>query len=259
MLYISLEVRNIIGPILGLLISTSSILTYVPQFCLICKKKSVNGINELSLLIMNIALMCLTMNSVIFNWNNFSCNNVRCFLNLFPFIQITISWIMVLIFYIIFITFKFRNNTQRIKSGLSYIITYLIFTIFIISLSIGEKFGNKHPDKFFLIFGNILGYTSAVGNGLVWLPQIYTLYKNKHNGNLSILMFALQAPGNLIIIIFQAVIYLQPVSTWITYVITLVEQSIILYLMIIYRTNKVQIIEIKDMEQYREIENVLIN
>ena len=43
-----------------------------------------------------------------------------------------------------------------------------------------------------------------------------------------------QTPGNIIIIVFQAFLYSAPLSTWITYFIVLIEQTIILTLMIIY-------------------------
>ena len=245
-LIINENVRSIIGPILGFILGIGGVLTYIPQFRKIFKEGSVVGINELSLLIMNIGYMCLTMNSIIFNWNSFFCHNIKCYFNLFPFIQIAISWVMVLVYYIIYISFKFRNTNQRVISGLNYFITYMIFIVFVIALATGEKLENRNPSKFFFVFANILGYTSAICNGLVYIPQIYTLLKAQNNGSLSILTFALQAPGNLIIIIFQSIIYLQPVSTWIIYVITLIEQSIILILMIRFRNNLV----------YREIDDI---
>jgi len=46
-------------------------------------------------------------------------------------------------------------------------------------------------------------------------------------------MNALQTPGNIINIVFQ-ILYNSPISTWITYVICLVQQSIILGLMIYF-------------------------
>ena len=79
-----------------------------------------------------------------------------------------------------------------------------------------------------------MGIASSVLNGLVYIPQIYTLLKEKNNGNLSLLMYALQTPGNVVIIIFQALIYKQAVSTWITYVVVLFEQGIILSIMTYY-------------------------
>ena len=116
--------------------------------------------------------------------------------------------------------------------GLHYAGTYLIFAIFVIALALGEKL-EKH-DEFFSIFANILGYTSAVLNCLVFLPQIHKIYKNKSRGNVSVIMYALQTPGNLVIIIFQAVVYKSALSTWITYAVVLVEQLIILVMMAYY-------------------------
>ena len=221
---------NLIGLILGPIICLGSVLSYVPQFYNIIKYESVEGISEMCLVLMNIGLMCLTMNSLIFSWKYFSPFQP---INLLPFIQIALSWVMVLIYYIIFITFKFRKKKEeRLLYGLHYVVTYLLFSIFVIALSLGEKI--QGHDSFFTIFATILGYTSAVLNCLVFLPQIYKIYKNKSRGNISVIMYILQTPGNLVIIIFQAVVYQSALSTWITYVVVLVEQLIILIMMAYY-------------------------
>lgn len=231
---------NILGLVLGIGLSLGSVIAYIPQFHLIIKNRSVKGISEPTLLIMNIGLMCLTLNSLIVNWRYFVTNDLLKFI---PFFQILISWIMVLIYYMIYITYKFRDREKRFMSGLYYIITYLLFGIFVFALTLGEKY-NGDPN-FFPIFAEVMGYTSAVANGIVWIPQIISLYRAKHTQNLSFGMFIMQTPGNLIIILFQAVIYKQPVSTWITYLFTLIEQTIILIMMIYYwRKNKNSIVVI---------------
>ena len=221
---------NITGLILGIAICIGSVGSYIPQFYNIIKHKSIKGISEMSLVILNIGLMCLTLNSIIFSWDYFTYDQAY---KLLPFIQISISWVMVLIYYIIFIIYKFKTFEKRILSGVSYLLAYLIFGIVIISLAIGEKIGGENV-KFFHIFANVLGYTSAFCNGIVFIPQIITLYINRSNGNLSFLMFLLQTPGNVIIIVFQAVLYKTALSTWITYVILFIEQSIILTQMTYY-------------------------
>ena len=224
---------NVGGIILGVCIPLGSVLTYIPQFHTIIKNKSVTGISELSLVLSNIGMMFLTLNSIIFSWNYFYCN---CFSNLLPFFQILISWIMLLIYYIIFIFYKFkhnRKNEKRILSGLHYCFTYILFAIFVTALAIGEKFETTNTN-FFIRFATVLGFSSAIINSIVYLPQIYLLLKNKNSGSLSFTTFALQTPGNLLIIFFQAYLYSSPVSTWITYVVALVEQTLILCLMLYY-------------------------
>lgn len=233
---------NYLGILIGIGVCLGGIIGYIPQFYNIIKYDSVHGISEISLVLANIGLMCLTMNSLIYSWAYF----FNDWVNLLPFISIAISWLMIFIYYIIFITYKIQNkhkplssnslisspSTKRLLYGLHYAITYLLFIIFVVALSLGEKIqGNM---TFFIIFANILGYTSAVLNSLVYLPQIYTLWKNKSSGNLSLLMYLIQTPGNVIIIIFQAILYSAPISTWITYVIILLEQSLILFLILYY-------------------------
>ena len=228
---------NIVGILLGIFLCLGGIAGYIPQFHNIVRYQSVKGISELSLMIMNLGLMFLTMNSIIFSWPYFFCKDAGCFTNLFPVLQILMSWIMVLIFYIIFIVYKFRKRDKykkRLLYGTHYIITYLLFIVFVTTLAIGEKYGGHDP-VFFKIFADVLGYTSAILNGIVYLPQIYTLYKDKSPGNLSFLMYMIQTPGNIIIIYFQAIIYEQAVSTWITYVIVFIEQMFILFLMGYYK------------------------
>lgn len=214
--------------LLAIFIILGGISGYIPQFYKIIKYKSVENISELSILIMNIGMMCLTMNSMIFNWIYFVHPNIY---KLLPFITIAISWLMVLIYYIIYITYKIKNLEKRFISGFRYLFTYIIFSLLVIALALGEKM--EHNTNFFITYANILGIFSGVANGCVYIPQIYTLIKNKNNGNISLLMYALQTPGNIINILFQ-ILYNSPISTWITYVICLVQQSIILGLMIYF-------------------------
>ena len=110
--------------------------------------------------------------------------------------------------------------------------TYVVFIILVISLSLGEHLEDNK--KFFIVYADVLGYASAIGNGIVYLPQIYTLWKNKDVGSVSLFMYGLQTPGNLLIILFQAGLSGAPLSTWITYIVIFIEQLIILFQLIYY-------------------------
>ena len=240
----------------GLGISLGSLVSYVPQFYNIIKYGNVEGISEPSLILMNLGMMCLCMNSLIFSWSYFFCmedishdipfqnNSItnyqvknldggECLGNLLPFISIALAWTMVLVYYIIFIIYKFRKREKRILSGLHYMFTYVIFLILVIGLALGEKL--YHNEQFFITYANVLGIASAVLNGLVYLPQIYLLFKLKNSGNVSLLMYVIQTPGNIVIIVCHAFIYHSSVSTWITYLVVFIEQFIILLLMLYYR------------------------
>lgn len=222
---------DILSLLLGIGITLGSLLSNIPQFYNIIKYKSVDGISELSLIIQNVGMTCLTMNSLINNWNNltqpFSSQYLQ---NILPFISIGFSWLMVLIYYIIFIIYKIKKFEKRILLGFNYCITYILFLILVIGMAVGEKWEGNN--SFFTGYANVLGIMSAIFNGLVYIPQIYLLLKNGHNGNLSLLTYCIQTPGNFIIIIYQAIISLSPLTTWVTYLIVLIEQTIILIIMI---------------------------
>ncbi len=232
--------ESLIGSILGIVLCIGGTVTYIPQLYSIIKAKTIKGINELSLILLNIGGCCLALNSIIFNWQKWQCYNQcnfwACSAGMLPFFQILMGWIMVLIFYLVFMKYKIRNTQSRVIRVISYFVVYLLFVLIVIMLALIEKFGNHGPSQqyFFDIFAQILGYISAACSGIVWLPQIYTLWRNNERGTLSPLMFIFQTPGNIVIIIFQAVLFNQSISTWITYLITCIEQTIILGLIIYY-------------------------
>jgi uncharacterized protein with PQ loop repeat len=88
-------------------------------------------------------------------------------------------------------------------------------------------------NQFFTVSAKILGILSAIFSSIVWIPQIIKLLRTREQGNLSLLMFIMQTPGNAVIILFQ-VLYRQNWTTWITYVITLAEQSVIVIILIVF-------------------------
>ena len=247
---------NLTGVVLGSLICLASIIAYIPQFYNIIKNRSVEGISELSLILLNFGLMCLTMNSLIYSWASFFSTNLSDVTNIFPFIQILVSWIMVLVYYIIFITYKFKKKKRRILFGLQYLITYFLFAIFIVGLALAEKL--KGDLSFFIPYADVLGYSSAVLNSLVYLPQIYKVYKIKSPGRLSFVTYFLQTPGNIVIIVFQSIIYSYPISTWITYVFVTIEQSLILSLMLVYYFKNQEILNngFENFENCKKLESV---
>ena len=217
---------------IGISLALGTVASYVPQFHNIVKSQSVRGISELSLILLNLASMFLTVNLLIFSWDVFSCSPFtgECFSSLLPFIDMSVAWLINLVYYLIFITFKIKNREKRCISGLQYSIVYLLFIVIIIILSLTEKMQNNHA--FFRIYQEVLGIAAAILNGLVYLPQIFTLLKNQEIGSNSILMYALQTPGNLLIIFYQAIMFRAPISTWLTFVIVFCQQLIILIILI---------------------------
>lgn len=235
------DLISTVGYIVGILLCIGSICSYIPQFYVIFKSKAIDGLSEPSIVILNVGNFCLTLNSIIFNWYKWSCFSKCsfgvCNAYMLPFYQILMGWVMVFIFYLIFMKYKIRNTEDKIIGAMFYLLLYIVFIGVVVVIAISEKFWNSGESRllFFDGFGQAMGYCAALCNGVVWIHQIYVLLKSGECGNVSPVMFALQAPGNVVIIIFQAVLYKQPISTWISYVVCCIEQTIVLIIIIMYK------------------------
>nr|QBK91485.1 MAG: PQ loop repeat protein [Pithovirus LCPAC302] len=121
-----------------------------------------------------------------------------------------------------------------------------------IIVGFSEKLGSNN-NKFFGIAARLLGIISAVCSSIVWLPQIVQLIRLQEQGNLSLIMFLLQTPGNAIIILLQ-ILYKQNWTTWISYVILFIEQTIIVIILIVFKCRSIRNIEIRweDPDAYDE-------
>ncbi len=242
--------------ILGLCLCVAGIFSYLPQYYSLVKSGQTDNISEISLLILNIGSATLFANSFILNFSKLDCYDncsfLLCTANLLPVFQILIGWIVVLPLYLIFVRFKIKNSKKRLISDVRFILTYMVFVLILLIFGLIEKiyFNNT---KFFQIAAYTLGIISALCSCTVWLPQIYKLLKTQESGGLSLLMFCIQTPGNIMIIILQ-ILYRQNWSTWITYLILLLEQGTIVIILIVFKIR-----ENKKNKNYSENNNLLEN
>ncbi len=243
--------------VLGIILCIGGMISYFPQYYSIIKtkKKEPNqeinegpnqpnqepnegGISEVSLLLLNIGSACLAANSFILNWQKFKCYGHcsfwLCSSNLLSMFQIMVGWIMVCPLYLIFIRYKIKHSDRRVIYDIGYISIYIVFILIMVIVGLAEKLSSGDSRLFFDISAKILGIVSAVCSSIVWIPQIIKLLQTGKQGNLSLLMFIMQTPGNAIIIIFQ-ILYHQNWTTWFSYVIGLVEQGTIVVILLVFK------------------------
>lgn len=246
--------QSIIGDIVGILLCIGGASSYIPQYYSLIKAKTTEGLSELSYFLLNIGSCTLAVNSIILNWYKWKCFEEcdfwLCNSQLLSTYQIGIGFLIVLPLYLIFFNYKYKNisrvairkvwveseqykkrrTCRKIIIHTGFFGTYILFIVIIVILALTEQYNTK----FMIGFAKAMGIISAICSCVVWIPQIVELIKTKERGNLSLLMFILQAPGNGIIIFFQAYLYKQNVTTWFPYVITLIQQTIIIILIIIF-------------------------
>lgn len=231
-------VEPVYSYVLGVLLCIGGMVSYFPQYYSLIKNKQHKGISELSLFILNIGCACLSVNAFILNWYKFECYRHCsfwiCSANLLSMFQIMMGWIMVFPLYLIFLRYKIKNSDRRLVYDIVYIFIYIIFMLTIVIVGLLEK--NVSNNTYFeKISAWILGgIVSPICSCIVWIPQIVKLIRTKKQGNLSLAMFVMQTPGNAIIILFQ-ILYRQSFTTWGTYVVYFVEQSIIVIILLIYK------------------------
>jgi uncharacterized protein with PQ loop repeat len=234
----SCDAEPLYAYILGLSLCIAGVVSYVPQYYSLIQSKQTTGISEFSLLILNIGCATLTANSFILNYWKFqcyeNCSALLCTGNLLPLIQITLGWLVVLPLYFIFVRYKIKGSKKRVLSDIRYLMTYVFFILGIVILGIVEKTFATNSTTFFQVSAIMLGVLSALCSCVVWIPQIVKLLKTQDPGGLSLLMFLIQTPGNIMVIILQ-LLYRQSWTTWITYVVLLVEQGTIVVILLVLR------------------------
>ena len=222
-----------------LLICLGGMVSYIPQYISMIRARSGDGVSEKSLFALNLSGASVALNALILNWwrfdcfSNSDCSRWACMAGLLGVAQITINWITVMPLWFIFLRFKRNNSTRGFIYDLGYLITFLVVAIIALIVSLVEQ--SRQNTEFFAIFARILGVLGAVVGALVWIPQIVKLIRTRNPSGLSLLMFLVQIPGSLIIIIFQAVFYHQNWTTWISYVFMCAEQLAIAIILVLYR------------------------
>ena len=93
--------------------------------------------------------------------------------------------------------------------------------------------------KFFFEYGTFAGILSSLFTGIVWLPQIVILYRNKGPGQLSLILVTFEAFGSILVVFYQAFMVREHWSTWISTLVLSLEQCLLftLFLRYLYFTN----------------------
>lgn len=224
--------------VLGIALCLGGLISYVPQYYSLIKYKTTKGISELSLLVLNLSSAFLAVNALIFNWWKFSCySNCSfwiCTGNLLSFYQIVIGWLAVFPLYVLFVRYKIKESDRRfIRDGI-YLLVYILFMFAMVIIGVSDDLYDKNAKSVLKIFAYVMGVLSAILSVIIWVPQIVKLLRTRSQGNLSLAMFLVQTPGNAVIIGLQ-ILYHQSWSTWICYVVVMLQQITIVIILIVFK------------------------
>jgi len=234
-----------LGVALFLVIGT--IVSYVPQYIAIIKAGSSEGISFMMLAILMLSSFLTAINSGILKWPHVVCcqhlGPGQCLKNNLATEQLLAGLILTVILYILFLVYFKTEPTgkhsreKRVRNKLIALGTFIAVVTLSILLSVlgGVLYYTlKFTSKVLIGYAQALGTTSSILMVIEWAPQIYTTWKMKSPGSLSVLMLLIQIPGSLLVIYFQAILNAADFTTWAPYFFQCIEQAILVVMCVIF-------------------------
>jgi len=188
------------------------------------------------------------INSGILKWPYVVCcldlSSMQCLKNNLATEQLLGALLCSFILYILFVyyyrleptAFETRVSRNREKKISIIVLVLVLFFSIVLAIICGVLYYDvKLRGTILASIAKVLGGTSSVLMIIQWAPQIYTTYRKRSPGNLSVLMLLLQMPGALLVMFFQAVLNSADVTTWAPYAFLFVEQLILVIMCSIYK------------------------
>jgi uncharacterized protein with PQ loop repeat len=252
--------ENAVGSIvLGAVLTVGIFISYMPQHVSIIRSKTSEGVSLFMLLLSNISSLTVVLFSVVNEWDLYSCCTVvpfaQCQRILLELYQLLVGFVNLLPMYALAIYFhpygprnidKYltsctpqdalnagRSARHRYLFDVIVFLCYLVICIVLIMVStlLPQSLGSGHASV--RTFADFLGVISIGSTFLIWLPQIYSVYRLKSGGSLSVLMLLLQAPGALAVAIYQGFLQREGWGVWVPYL-AVFTQEVIILLQILY-------------------------
>jgi len=233
---------------LGILIS------YLPQHHRIISRGTSEGISPLFLLLGVTSGTCGFLNILILSWGVLGCCGkgigvFNCFAASMGVAQVGLQWGCFAVILALFLIYFPRANPlepaapssslSSPKVAVAVAVASAIHFVamaaasFYLSLlhshsSTGDPNSPSPPSDVLVKWANFLGLQSMVVASLQYIPQLYTTWKLKHVGSLSIPMMCIQTPGSFVWAVSLAFRQGTKWSSWVTYVCTGILQGALL-------------------------------
>lgn len=223
----------------SLLITVGIALSYLPQYFDIYRTRSSIGIAPTFLLLISIAAVSATTNLVLLSYFSVPCCSVisgfECLNSQMSLIQVgtqgactlLITWFCV--HYTDESKHEPKSEREKLVKVWSWILIYVAAAA--VTIVVAYVVGSS---KFILGFAKFLGLFSTTLTIVQYLPQLYTTYKLKSPGVLSIAMMAIQTPGGFV---WTTTLMLKPGanwSSWLPFLTAAIFQGLLLVLCVYY-------------------------
>jgi len=223
-----------------------TIISFIPQYINIIRKRSSEGISFIMLGIALLGNLLTAINAGIFKWEHILCCEngfVPCVKNNLATEQLLNAVLCSFVLYVIFLMYSKAVPSKvvmiRYKRAIIFFIIVMILSVILSTLA-GVLFYNFHQSgETLFMYAMIIGSISSILTIIQWAPQIYTTWKFESPGSLSVIMLLIQMPGSLLVVFFfQAILNKASITTWAPFLFAATEQLILIIMCLIYSRKK---------------------
>jgi len=158
---------------------------------------------------------CNTTSSVLDRWSKFLCcehiNLGECMESVLVQIQLGLNASIIFFIYILALIFFEHDGRSETKSlyrfaWLGFLLQLILMSIIVGSAAAFLVLSGPDADATDIYGQYFLGTFAALHPILTWTPQIWTTYKRKSSGSLSLIMLLLVFPGALLVAFYQGIL-----------------------------------------------------
>jgi len=234
---------------LGVFLIVGTVISYVPQYVSIIKMKSSEGLSYGMLSIALASGFLTAINSGILKWPNVICchnhslNLGQCLRNNMATEQLLAGLFCYILLYLLYLMYfrlgpdaelKARRRRTRLLAWITFFL--IIFGATGLSILGGVLYYElNYTSTTVARYAQVLGIASSLLMVFQWAPQIYTTWKLKSQGSLSLGMLLLQIPGALLVVVYQGILNEADFTTWVPYLLGGMEQVVLVLMVIVYK------------------------
>lgn len=230
---------SIFGTTIAIILAVGIAVSYVPQHVKIVQRKTAEGISTLFLLLGTTSGISAFANLTLLSSISIGCcyqglSLFECFAGQLGVIQVGTQAICASLILVLCVYCTKNSRFQDPQQYLEILKTYHVCIVYVVVHVLLVVYTLAFAKSWLYPLANVFGILSTVLASLQYFPQIYTIYKLKHPGSLSITMMCMQTPGGFV---WAVSLMLNPGaiwSSWLPYLTAAVLQGVLLLLCMYY-------------------------
>jgi len=235
---------SVLSIVLGTGLSIGILISYLPQVAIIIKNGTSRGLSYVTMWLSFVAGYLTLINAILLQWDTITCAQYltlgATLASLLPLVQLIVGPLMQYTLYICTVVYfpVKESGLRHYRVAVMFLVVGILMAIALACSVLAMVANVDSDDNALKGYASALGIISAIITIAVWMPQIWTTWKLKDPGSLSIWMLLLQMPGALLVVYFQGIVNGGDWTTWVPYVAQAVQQTVLILLWAWFRITR---------------------